>query len=300
MLTISQLAAYAGVTVRAVRHYHQIGLLPEPERDASGYRRYGATAVVSLIKIRTLANAGVPLSQIGQMLQAGAPAFAEAVERIDGHLREEIERLETSRKQIAQLAAGDSLVLPPEVISYLDRLRQIGASERVVEGERDGWILVAARWPDRIREVIASKHAQLDDPQLVRLYRVLSEIGESDPADDSRLAEAADILAGLAEQAYACGELNLEEVAHDDLAVDLLDALLVESDPRAQRMLDLMRERGWAGWTRLERLADPPGQPPGMPVPENVSTYGTINSNKDPKTTLDLTDQPASSSEPGS
>jgi hypothetical protein len=44
MLTIGQLAAYAGVTVRAVRHYHQIGLLPEPERDASGYRRYGATA----------------------------------------------------------------------------------------------------------------------------------------------------------------------------------------------------------------------------------------------------------------
>ena len=56
MLTIiSQLAAYAGVTVRAVRHYHQIGLLPEPERDASGYRRYGASAVVTLIKIRALA-----------------------------------------------------------------------------------------------------------------------------------------------------------------------------------------------------------------------------------------------------
>ena len=59
MLTISQLATYAGVTVRAVRHYHQIGLLPEPERDTSGYRRYGAKAVVSLIKIRTLASAGV-------------------------------------------------------------------------------------------------------------------------------------------------------------------------------------------------------------------------------------------------
>lgn len=29
MLTIGQLAAYAGVTVRAVRHYHNIGLLPE-------------------------------------------------------------------------------------------------------------------------------------------------------------------------------------------------------------------------------------------------------------------------------
>jgi len=258
MLTIGQLAAYAGVTVRAVRHYHQVGLLPEPERDASGYRRYGATAVVSLIKIRTLANAGVPLSQIGQMLEADAPAFAEAVHRIDSRLREEIDRLETSRKQIAQLAAGDSLALPPEVISYLDRLREIGTSERVLGGERDGWILVAARWPDRIREVISGKHAQLDDPQVVRLYRVLSEIFEGDAVDDPRLEEAADIMAGLFEQAYASGELNLGEVADDDLAIDVLDAFAVESDPRMERMLDLMRERGWAGWTRLERLAEPP------------------------------------------
>jgi DNA-binding transcriptional MerR regulator len=258
MLTIGQLAAYAGVTVRAVRHYHQIGLLPEPERDASGYRRYGPRAVVSLIKIRTLANAGVPLSQIGQMLQADASTFAEAVQRIDSHLRDEIERLETSRKQIAQLAAGDSLALPPEVISYLDRLREIGASERMVEGERDGWILVAARWPDRVREFMPGKFAQLDDPQLVRLYRVLSEIFESDAVDDPRLEEAADIMAGLAEQAYTSGEINLGEVAHDDLPFDLLDALAVESDPRAERLMDLMRERGWAGWTRLERLAEPP------------------------------------------
>ena len=64
MLTISQLAAYAGVTVRAVRHYHQIGLLPEPARDGSGYRTYDAAAVVRLIRIRTLAEAGVPLARV--------------------------------------------------------------------------------------------------------------------------------------------------------------------------------------------------------------------------------------------
>jgi DNA-binding transcriptional MerR regulator len=261
MLTISQLAGYAGVTVRAVRHYHQIGLLPEPDRDASGYRRYGARAVVSLIKIRTLANAGVPLSQIGHLLEADALTFAEAIQRIDNHLRDEIERLEISRKQIAQLAAGDSLTLPPEVISYLDRLREIGASQRMVEAERDGWILVAARWPDRIREWMPSKFAQLDDPRLVRLYRVLSEIGESDAGDDPRLEEAADIMAGLAEQAYTSGEIGLDEMAHDDLFSGLLDALAIESDPRAQRLLDLLRERGWGSWTRTrpERLAEPPG-----------------------------------------
>jgi DNA-binding transcriptional MerR regulator len=259
MLTIGQLAAYAGVTVRAVRHYHHVGLLPEPERDASGYRRYGAAAVVSLIKIRTLANAGVPLSAIGQMLEADASTFAEVAQRVDSHLRDEIERLETSRKQIAQLAAGDSLALPPEVTFYLDRIRELGASERVVEGERDGWILVAARWPDRIREVMPGKLAQLDDPRIVRLYRVLSELGESDAGDDdSRLVEAADIMASMADQAYAAGETDLGEESRDDLPYDLLDALAVESDPRAQRLLDLVRERGWARWTRLDRLAQPP------------------------------------------
>jgi DNA-binding transcriptional MerR regulator len=260
MLTISQLAAYAGVTVRAVRHYHQIGLLPEPERDASGYRRYGAAAVVSLIKIRTLANAGVPLSQIGQMLEAGPADFAAAVERIDGQLRDEIERLEVSRKQVTQLVAGDSLVLPPEVASYLDRLRQLGIAEPLVEGERDAWILLAARWPDRIREWMPGKLAQLDDPRVVQLYRLLSELFENDAGvDDPRLAEAADIMAGLFEQASASGEAYPDQEPHDSLPFDLLDAHAVESDPRAARMMDLMRERGWDGWIRSEPLRKPPG-----------------------------------------
>src|SRR5262245_37628317 len=215
MLTIGQLAAYAGVTVRTVRHYHQIGLLPEPERDESGYRRYGPKAVVSLIKIRALANAGVPLSQIGQMLDADASAFAAAAQRIDGHLREEIERLEASRKQIAQLAAGDSLVLPPEVIYYLDRLREIGTSERMVEVEQDAWILVAARWPDQMREIMAGKLAQLEDPRLVRIYRLGSELWENDADDDPRLEELADILAELAEQAYASGEIGPGDMGRD-------------------------------------------------------------------------------------
>ncbi|MEG3633978.1 MerR family transcriptional regulator [Micromonospora palythoicola] len=259
MLTIGQLAAYAGVTVRTVRHYHQIGLLPEPERDAAGYRRYGATAVVSLIKIRTLANAGVPLSRIDQLLEADEVTFVEAIRGIDNHLRDEVERLETSRRQLADLAAGDALILPPEVVGYLDRLREIGASERVVAGERDGWILVAARWPDGVRELMPGKLAQLDDLRVVRLYRVLSEIFDSDVDDDSRLAEAADIMACLAEQAYAAGELYVSDEACDELPHDLVDALAVESDPRMVRLRELLRERGWAGWNRLERLAEPPG-----------------------------------------
>src|SRR5580765_8765873 len=112
MLTIGQLAAYAGVTIRAVRHYHQVGLLPEPERDASGYRAYNAAAVVRLIRIRTLAEAGVPLARVHQLLQADESEFATAVAEIDRRLRGEIRDLQDHRRQIARLAAGDSLALP--------------------------------------------------------------------------------------------------------------------------------------------------------------------------------------------
>ncbi|MFI6132863.1 MerR family transcriptional regulator [Micromonospora sp. NPDC051141] len=241
-----------------MRHYHQVGLLPEPDRDASGYRRYGATAVVSLIKIRTLANAGVPLSEIGRLLDADDLTFVDAIERIDRRLRDEVQRLETSRRQIAQLTAGDRLMLPAEVAHYLDRLREIGVSPRILDGERDGWILIAARWPDRVRDWMPAKLAELDDPQVVRLYRLLSDIFDGDPDDSSRLPEVADIMVGLAEQAEAAGRLEFGEVGDDNLLFDLVDLLAVESDPRAQRLHQLMRERGWTGWNRMERLTDQP------------------------------------------
>lgn len=112
MLTISQLAAYAGVTVRAVRHYHQIGLLPEPARDRSGYRTYDAAAVVRLIRIRSLADAGVPLARVQALLDAGPEEFADGVQEIDKDLRAEIRRLQGTRRRLARLAAGEHLALP--------------------------------------------------------------------------------------------------------------------------------------------------------------------------------------------
>jgi len=83
VLTIGQLAAYVGVTVRAVRHYHQRGLLAEPARDSSGYRRYDADAVIDLIRIKTLAGAGVPLARIEELLNAEPEQFSEAITGID-------------------------------------------------------------------------------------------------------------------------------------------------------------------------------------------------------------------------
>ena len=69
MITIGQLADYAGVTIKAVRHYHQRGLLDEPPRDSSGYRRYTARLVAT--SLGTLSPAWLRLTQIARERVAG-------------------------------------------------------------------------------------------------------------------------------------------------------------------------------------------------------------------------------------
>ena len=255
MLTISQLAAYAGVTVRAVRHYHAKGLLPEPERDYSGYRRYDAAAVVLLIRIRTLADAGVPLSRVQELLAADEREFAAAVEDIDLRLRAEIRERQRHRERIARLAAGDSLALPPEAIAYLDRLRELELPERAVELERDAWILVAAQLPEQMPALMALKSAQLDTPAVKAIYLDFVEVAEWD-ADDPRLPAFADRLVSLIEESSKGWEDYEREggFALDDDLVELLDRVFVSSLPVARRLLVLLEERGWTGWTRLERI----------------------------------------------
>lgn len=251
MLTISQLATYAGVTVRAIRHYHQIGLLPEPERNASGYRTYSAAAVVRLIRIRTLAGAGVPLARVQELLDAGSEDFARGVARIDEELRSEVKRLQENRKRIAGLVSGDGLGLPESVVGYLDRLRRMGIAERYLELERDAWIMVAAQVPDQIDSWIAKKHLELDDPDMVRLYSLLSGALDWDE-DDPRVVEVADIMERLLQRALDAGDIGAEGL--DDPFVDLLDANTVEASAAGRRLVAILEERGWRGWTRIERI----------------------------------------------
>lgn len=259
MLTIGQLAAYAGVTTRAVRHYHQIGLLAEPERDASGYRSYAGPDVVRLIRIRTLAEAGVPLARVQELLAADEEGFGQAVAEIDRRLRGEIQALQEHRRRIAKLAAGDSLALPASATAYLDRMRGLGTPEVMVEMERDAWILIAAQMPDRMDEFMADKEGQLDDPLMRRFLRLIGELVESEEPAEESLGAIADVLVEMAEQAAARGELEHQEDALPDSSfADVIDTVVLAAPPHLvkirDRILELMVERGWRGLVRMERI----------------------------------------------
>lgn len=191
MITIGRLADYAGVTIKAVRHYHERGLLAEPDRDSSGYRRYTTQHAIDLVKIRTLASAGVPLVRIKDLLDGDPDALAAAIAELDRDLRGRIAQLRRTRDQLAQLRGGDRLFVSSDVADYLDDLRELGVSERHIRLERDGWILMQTASPEDAVVWIVEKRELIDDPEFRALYLEQDAAFDWSP-DDPRLPGLAD------------------------------------------------------------------------------------------------------------
>lgn len=149
------------------------------------------------------------------------------------------------------------MALPPEAVEYLDRLRELDIPERAIEMERDAWILVAAQIPEQMAALMTLKRAQIDDPAVTAMYVDLVEAADWD-ADDPRLPAVADRLVSMFEEdAKHWSEDEVADFALDDKLVTLLDEVFVNAVPFARRLLRLLEERGWRGWTQLERI-DPP------------------------------------------
>lgn len=68
MLSIGKLSAATGVKVPTIRYYEQIGLLPEPERNAGNQRLYGSNTLDRLTFVRHARDLGFPLDAIRELL----------------------------------------------------------------------------------------------------------------------------------------------------------------------------------------------------------------------------------------
>ncbi|MEJ0005929.1 MAG: MerR family transcriptional regulator [Steroidobacteraceae bacterium] len=95
-LTVKQLAAISGVTVRTLHHYDEIGLLAPASVGANGYRFYGRKEQLRLQQILFHRELGVPLSAIAELLDL------EAENQI-AVLTQHREKLETERERYRAL-----------------------------------------------------------------------------------------------------------------------------------------------------------------------------------------------------
>ncbi|WP_436757038.1 MerR family transcriptional regulator [Streptosporangium sp. V21-05] len=94
-----EIAQLAGTSLRAVRHYHEVGLLEEPQRRANGYKQYGVAHLVRVLRIKRLADLGFSLSQIAAMGDADDHP-EDALRTLDAELAATIERLQRARIEL--------------------------------------------------------------------------------------------------------------------------------------------------------------------------------------------------------
>ena len=118
-MRISEAAAKAGTTPRALRFYEQRGLLPEPARTASGQREYGPGEVALVRVIRELLSLGLTVEDLRSRAHVLHPlaedpppecgtvgdpcAFVDVIDRRLAVLDAEIERLSRLRTELARI-----------------------------------------------------------------------------------------------------------------------------------------------------------------------------------------------------
>jgi DNA-binding transcriptional MerR regulator len=209
--------------------------------------------VIDLIRIKALADAGVPLARIEEVLGAGPKEFSGALTQIDKALARRIKELQEQRRRISQLAGGDRLYVPAEIADLFDLFRSLGISPEAIQIERDGWILLAARYPEHARQWARDKLEALANPDFQQLYRTYHQAYDYDP-DDPRLEAIADTLLDLAERYGAEMEhhqMDLDQVpagppVEDPMAMALLLSRTADIPPAWQRLDELCREKAHA------------------------------------------------------
>ena len=239
MITIGQLARYVGVSTKTIRVYHDKGLLPEPQRDPSGYRRYGAGDAIDLIKTRILARAGIPLARIRELRSAGDDELRRAVEQIDADISLRIRDLQATQVRLRQLAAGNLTTLPPDVSDHLVRLRGLGFTERWVALQHDLWMLVFATHPGTAFTLFHDQAQILSDPASCQVFLDYDHAHDLD-ADDPRIDDLARRIVEATRNRYGAGDPPGQTTGSEIPA--LVQETVNASSPAWRRLDTLIRE----------------------------------------------------------
>jgi DNA-binding transcriptional MerR regulator len=235
VLTIGQLARYAGVSIKTIRVYHAKQLLPEPERDAAGYRRYTARDAIELLKLRTFAEAGVPLARIKALRSATGEELASSLRQLDVDLTARIDQLRATRQRLRRLDSSHLHRLPREVGRQLEAMSRAGFSERWVTLQTDLWILVFATHPEVALELFRDQARAQANPGLRRFFLAYDRAFDLRPQDPAIDRLAARIV--KATRARYAGDLPGPQVAS---AIPALIQASVNAASPAWRRLDLL------------------------------------------------------------
>jgi DNA-binding transcriptional MerR regulator len=264
-MRIGELASLVGVSTRAVRHYHRIGLLPEPARKANGYREYSLRDAVELARVRRLTELGLSLDEVGDALDDDAARdLAEILRELDVGLARQEAELRRRRARLAQVlrqveaggAPSGQAPVSPGLTELFDRLADVageqpGPESAMAAKDRDAMALLetvpAVRdtgWLDTLTRSLNSDPGTVE--RAYAAYGRLDELAGS-PVDDPRVEAAAQaIVAAIPESAQQA--IRFPAGGFEETEVGFAAAFYADFTPAQaaaiRRAIDLMQEHG--------------------------------------------------------
>lgn len=237
MLKIGDTAKLVGVTLKAIRHYHKLGLLAEPARSEGGYRLYSADDLLRLRRIRRMQALGLSLRRIGEILgdtDVGS-SLRSVLSILLTEMESDISRLEERRVRLTSLLALEDPEAeePPTFALVKERLGEYltRVSPELLEQERKMWaILDAFEWPEGYEEGRDELLRYFEgDPEG---YLATFSLGE-------RLAALADVPEGSPEVERAAEEL-FRHLVDNPLPEGMLEQPPWTAGPLGEMMSELM------------------------------------------------------------
>ncbi|MFD9705868.1 MerR family transcriptional regulator [Lentzea sp. NPDC059081] len=197
--SIGDLAKASGLTVRALHHYDEIGLVVASERTASGHRRYTPDDVRRLYQVRSLRQLGLSLEEVRSALSRSdslRPLFEAQLAALNAQARQ----VEALRSRLTALLDGhttESLLSTLEMMSVyesyftadqLDDLRSRAAAlgPEAVEGLKASWLELVTQLRQHLTDGTPAS-----DPRVTELVARWDELGAKFTGGDPAVQAAA-------------------------------------------------------------------------------------------------------------
>ncbi|MFJ5259417.1 MerR family transcriptional regulator [Streptomyces sp. NPDC088387] len=202
-MRIGELAAAVGVTTRTVRHYHHLGLLPEPERQVNGYRKYTLKHAVVLARIRRLTELGLGLAEVRDVLAEDAGKdLVEVLTELDEDLARQEAAIHERRARLRTLLEAEELPaegpVSPELAQLFADMAHMSDSPMAAKDRELFTLLDTSASAEDRDALVSALRGTLATPEAVaranRAYALLDALVDAAP-DDPRVAEAGQALA---------------------------------------------------------------------------------------------------------
>jgi hypothetical protein len=195
--------------------------------------------VIDVIKIRTLAEAGVPLARIHEIRTTPADKAAGALREVDDALTDRIRALGETQRRLRRLTAGQLPALPAQVTAYLDRLPSQGFSTRWVAMLTDLWILTFTTHPDAAVELFADQADAATNPDQLQIFLDYDRAFDLDP-QDPRIDELAARIVAATRARYS--SRGIPELPRGEIPA-LVQAAVSDASPAWRRLDVLIRSQ---------------------------------------------------------